>query len=115
MLFLVPARWPLLATAVENPGFAKYVRLVGTMPQSLSLQNASRRFPVIERLLPTAIDSNNPNGLWRLQFHGIGWKLQEESSPSDLTSVDCGDASRYICSSEYIIRKDNDRLTIRIR
>jgi hypothetical protein len=104
-----------LEGAEETSRFSSHIRLIGTMPKSIAVQNAPRRFPVIDRLLPAAIDNNDPYGIWRLQFQGAGWRELEQASPSDLTSAGCGNDRRYICSSEYVIKKDDDRLTILIR
>lgn len=104
-----------LEGAEEKTHFSNYIRLIGTMPRSIAVKNAPRRFPVIERLLPPAIDNNDPYGIWRLNFQGVGWRQLEQVSPSDMTSTGCGIDKRYICSSEYVIKKDNDRLTVLIR
>jgi len=88
----------------------------GRMPNSPVLENSSRKFPLIYRLLYPIIRDNEGIGLNVMRFNGFPSLQTVDDMPAGLSDEACrGQASSALCTSEYIMAVQDKHLKLKIR
>lgn len=111
---LISAVSRLEATMPANSEL-KGISYVGVTPRSPILQNSTRRFPLMDRLVFRIIGNNNDIGSVIMSAHGLPMLKIVDPLPQDLSDVICQRAdATAICTSEFLMEIRGEVVRIRM-
>ena len=83
----------------------RVVMVEGTMPRSPVLLNTTRKFPLIDRLIPPLLDGNQTFSFSQLRLHGLDVDKRSKKSLKLEFPTGCTPSSEAICTSEFSLQK----------
>ena len=96
------------ASVLQARAAAQSMRVVmveGTMPRSPVLLNTTRKFPLIDRLIPPLLDGNQTFSFSQLRLHGLDVDKRRQKSLKYELPTGCTPSSEAICTSEFSLQK----------
>ena len=81
------------------------VAVVGVMPRSPVLINTSRKFPLIDRLIPPLLDQNWTFGISQLALHGLPLERVEVPTDRVVDPSPCRASADQRCSAEVQLER----------
>ena len=106
------------ASSLTTPGTQlsqlRGISYTGGIPRSLVLQNSTKKFPLIDRLVVRLVANNNDIGALIMAYHGLPLLKPIEPMPVDLTAASCTQSKiPTLCSSDSIVQIKDGILRIR--
>ena len=84
---------------------AQFLLVEGSMPRSPVLRNTARKFPLINRLIPPLLRSNQAFSFSQLRLHGLDLKKRRPGEMTTELPRSCQPSSVAICTSEFSLQR----------
>lgn len=107
------------AIALIDPGQqARYIHFEGSMPASPLLVNTSRKFPLMDALVPRMI-----NGAWSWGAKQLWWYgfklLPDDKKPASAAAIEkaknCGQGPYQMCTKEHNLLLDGQHIIVQMK
>jgi len=107
------------AIALIDPGQqARYIHFEGSMPASPLLVNTSRKFPLMDALVPRMINGSWSWGAKQLWWYGFKL-LPDDKNPAPAAAIEkvksCGQAPSQICTKEHNVLLDGQHIIVQMK
>ena len=83
----------------------QFLLVEGSMPRSPVLKNTARKFPLINRLIPPLLHSNQAFSFSQLRLHGLDLKKRRPGEMTTELPRSCQPSSVAICTSEFSLQR----------
>ena len=103
---IVAAASALQSRDMEHP--VRFLVVDGTMPRSPVLQNTTRKFPLMDRLIPPLLDGNQTFSFSQLRLHGLDLEKRRPEELEGGWPAGCEPSLDAICSSEFSLQRVTD-------